>query len=364
MRETILHIALENFANLPWTIIQAERAMGFNSDLVTLYKTFQNFPQEQSLDLPFIGTNFGGRILDLLKGRSLLDNKRREIANRPPVWKPKTRFHKALFDFRDRLWKMKLKNHKIHDMIEKADIIVLDGGSGILRSGDFIIDSGKENIVEVFYGSDLRSRGIIHPVDKLAKLRFTMEFDHKQLYPELEFLYFPFDWKKMPNKKRIRPGETVRIGHSPTKRSTKGTDIILLELEKLKEKYPIEVVLIEGMEYQKAIELKSSCDIFIDQLGELGYGISALEALAMGIPTMVQLMPDFEEFLGDHPFINIEKNNISRKITEVIEKPELFDYFSIKGRNWLKTTHNVQTSLKKMTNSYSHLGWIKGDKDA
>lgn len=356
MKGRILHIAVENFANLPWTIVQYERKMGFESNLVTLYRTFQQYNDEISLELPFLSKS---RLVRLAKGGKGIDNSRRKSDDLPPVWKPRSVFHRLLFSMRDAYWKLLLRNHAVHKLIEDADIIVLDGGSGILRSGEIIKNSGKDKIVEIFYGSDLRTRGMIEPVDEITKLRFTMEYDHIELYPGIEFLFFPFDSSKIPKKLRKEPEETIRIGHSPTNRLAKGTDIILDCLEELSENYPIEIVLIENLPYQQAIELKSSCDIFIDQIGELGYGISALEAIAMGIPTMVQLLPDFAEFLGNHPFVNINADNISSKVTEFVDNRELFSYYGEKGRTWLQKTHNPEKSIEKIFKRYRELGWLE-----
>jgi hypothetical protein len=77
----------------------------------------------------------------------------------------------------------------------------------------------------------------------------------------------------------------------------------------------------------------------------------------MGIPTCVELMQDFDQFLGDHPFINVNKNNIFAKIEELIN----FDnhaQIADKGRKWLQQTHSPKTTVGEMIDNYCRLGWI------
>ena len=143
----------------------------------------------------------------------------------------------------------------------------------------------------------------------------------------------------MPPRKE-NPGSKIRIGHSPTKRETKGSDHIIKIIESLAVEYPVELVLIEGLGYDEAIQLKSTCNIFVDQLGELGYGVSGLESLAMGIPTLVELKPDFEGFLGDHPFVNVNRDNLAKKITDLVENPEKRKRLGLFGQGWVREKHS------------------------
>jgi hypothetical protein len=134
--------------------------------------------------------------------------------------------------------------------------------------------------------------------------------------------------------------DKIRIGHAPTNRHAKGTEAILKQFELLQKKYPLEIVLIENLPHGEALKLKASCDIFVDTIGELGYGVNSLEALAMGIPTAVEILPDFEAVLGEHPFINISANTIADKLTPFIESVDLREEWGKKGKEWVKSKHD------------------------
>ena len=358
-QKRILHIAVENFAGLPYTIVREERAWGIQSHLITLYRTSQEFPEEFSLELPFLKGNLMRRVRHSTGSTSSIGTSRRTNGDRPPLWSyPKGL--KPLFDIRDMLWNVKIKKSGVLNMLFDADIVVLDGGLGFLRSGRYVLKWAEERgaLVSVFYGSDLRSRGVIAPIERMTKLHFTMEFDHSYLHPDIEWLPFPFDTDGIP-RRTSKIGEIpIRIGHSPTKRAAKGSDRIIAAVEHLAMKYPVELVLIEGVPYSDALRMKASCHIFVDQLGELGYGVSALEALAMGIPTAVELKDDLAKALGEHPFVNVSAPNIEERLTMLIEDKERQQELSQKGIRWVKHFHSAKEIVKKMIRQYEDKGWL------
>lgn len=358
-QKRILHIAVENFAGLPYRVVREERAYGLRSRLVTLYRTSQEFPDEFSLELPFLKGNLMRKVRHSTGSTSPIGTSRRTNGDRPPLWSyPKG--SKLFFDIRDMLWSVKIKKSGVLNMLSDADIVVLDGGLGFLRSGRYVLKWAEERgaLVSVFYGSDLRNRGVIPWIERATKLWFTMEFDHRYLHPDIEWLPFPFDTEGIPER-TSRIGETpIRIGHSPTKRAAKGSDRIIAAVKELAKEYPVELVLIEGVSYREALRMKASCHIFVDQLGELGYGVSALEALAMGIPTTVQLKDDLEQALGEHPFVNVSARNIEEKLATLIEDKEQQEELSQKGMKWVVSFHSAKEVVKKMIRQYEDKGWL------
>ncbi|MGB9561298.1 MAG: glycosyltransferase, partial [bacterium] len=104
--------------------------------------------------------------------------------------------------------------------------------------------------------------------------------------------------------------------------------------------------------------LQSTCHIFIDQLSGLGYGLSGLQAIAMGIPTLVNLKKEHEEFLGDHPFVNFDETNLEEKLIELVENRELREKLGKKGIEWVKRVHDPMKATKTMVDEYRNLGWV------
>ncbi len=355
----VLHIASENFAGVPYSLVRAERLAGVHSDMVTLMPARYGHPQENSLDLPLISGGLVALARRFFRSTDTVDNIRYRGRDIPPVWNPSS-MGKLFFRLRDFLWDFKVKRSIWVKNLMDYGAIVLDSGVGFLRSGKYVLKWAevRKNLITIYYGTDLRKRGVIPYIDSAARYVFTFEFDHTLIHPRAKFLFYPFFADEMPPMQR-RNDDEIWIGHSPTRRRTKGTEIILRALQRVKEKFPrVRVVLIENLPYVKALELKSKIDIFIDQLGELGYGISGLEALAMGIPVICQILPDFERFLGEHPFVVADANSLVEVISALVESADMREDYGARGYEWVRRVHNPLSAVEPLLEVYKKEGLL------
>ncbi len=345
----ILHIAVSNIAGVPLEFVRAERAWGYYSRLITFTPNPYGFGEDICLNLPLLSE----LPMQLCKG--LLGYRGPEAVNLrakpsqiPPVWRSKNRLESWLFDLRDLIWKKKvLKLSRNFDLFG-FDVYQLDGGLGFTRKGGIIRElkqKGKK-VVCCYLGSDLRSRGVIPEIDRLSDLNLTVEFDHLSLHPNIHHIFFPFNpWKYEIRERRNR---RLKICHSPSQRRAKGTEKIISTVRELERVYPVELVLIEGLPHNKAIELLFHCDIAIDQLGELGYGISSLETLSMGIPTCSCLLPDYESYIPDHPFVNVNEGNLREKLIELITNENYRLQKGLEGRKWIESHHDSRKVVDRI----------------
>ncbi|MBN2030960.1 glycosyltransferase family 1 protein [bacterium] len=347
----ILHIAPANIAGVPLCFVQAERQLGHESRLITLMPNAQNRQEDICLHLPFIhfwGTRFVKSLFVSKKRRSI-----HYIADVPKTipryWHPESWIETKMIQFREVIWKRKIQNAWIQHHIEDFDVYQLDGGLGFYRDGRLMRqmkEKGKK-IICCYTGSDLRVRGVISEIDHISDLNVTVEFDHLQFHPDIHHVMFPINISQFNVKEKVT-GDKIRIGHAPTSRKAKGSDIIISHIRTLEKELPVQLILIEGLVYSEAITLKQSCDLFIDQIGNLGYGMNSIEALAMGIPTCTSLAPRFEERYPDHPFIVIDSHNICEKITALIQHPEQLNQIGMRGREWVKRYHNSVKVVQKI----------------
>lgn len=350
----ILHIAPFNVAGVPITFVQAERDLGYDSRLITFGNQRRGYQEDICLNLPLLNTKGLIKLKNLVVNRTITN-----IATKPDViplqWKPSGYFEKTLISIREALWEKKITDTIKKYRLEEFDIIQLDGGMGFYRDGR-IIRSFKQKgkkIICCYTGSDLRVRGVIPPIDAISDLNITVEFDHLQLHPNIHHVFFPFNWKQFKLKEN-RYDKFLKVGHAPTNRKAKGSDIIIPIVKQLEKDFPVQLILIEKLSYQQAIKLKSQCDIFIDQIGDLGYGINALESLAMGIPTCSCLAPGFAAKYPDHPFIVINEQNLRQRLIELIKNENLRIEKRIQGRQWLAKYHDA----KKVVARIHHLAGI------
>jgi len=345
----VLHIAVSNIAGVPLEFVRAERTRGYYSRLITFTPNPYGFGEDICLNLPFIS----GSPQRFLKG--LLGYKTPEAINLrakptqiPPVWRPQNRLVSWLFALRDLIWKERVRRFSQGFDLFGFDVYQLDGGLGFTRRGEIIgeIKQRGKKVVCCYMGSDLRTRGVIPEIDGLSDLNLTLEFDHLSLHPNIHHIFFPFNpWKYEPRRQRNRK---LKICHSPSQRGAKGTEKIISTVRGLEKDYPVELVLIEGYPHNRAIKLLSSCDIAIDQLGELGYGISSLEALSMGIPTCTCLLPDYESYIPDHPFVNVNEDSLREKLIELIENEGYRLQKGLEGRSWVERHHDSRKVVERI----------------
>jgi hypothetical protein len=214
---------------------------------------------------------------------------------------------------------------------------------------------GKK-IVILYLGSDLRARGVLPHIEKLADVIFTTEFDHTFIHPKVQYIPFPFEVDKF-KKKEILKSSKLTICHAPTKRYLKGTEYILKAVDELKNKFDFDFLLIEKKPHEEVLEIKKQrCDVLIDQLtdfGGFGYGMNSMECLSMGIPSITYINPQYDKFLKKHPFINANKDNIKEVLTKVLTNPEFLLKKSPESRKWVGKEHNYMNVSKFMLEKIS-----------
>jgi hypothetical protein len=200
-------------------------------------------------------------------------------------------------------------------------------------------------------------------MDEMSDLKLTSEFDHLAMKDDLEYVFYPYDPSELPSIQPEKDFTNIRIVHSPTNRLYKGTELILSVIEKLKQSFSFEFLLLENLPRHEVLSIKSQCTISIDQVGGLfggtGYGKAGIESLAMGIPTITNMTEDYVHWLPENPFIvaNTAKQ-LEESLIELIESPELCQMLGEKGKQWVHSHHSyekVNEHLKSLYHKYGIL---------
>ena len=346
----ILHIAPFNVAGVPITFVNVEKQLGYDSRLITLAKNPRNYEEDICINLPFL--NFTGfkTVKRLIGGKARVEitNQTPQLETIPKKWQP-NKLEKLFILFRESLWKSRIEKLFQEIDISSFDVIQLDGGIGFYRNGRDIIEFKRQGkkIICCYTGSDLRVRGVIPQIDAISDLNISVEFDHLQLHPNIYHVFFPFNAKKFKLACHQEESRVV-IGHAPTNRAAKGSDVILSVVKSLEREYPVRLELIENLTYEQALEKKAKCHIFIDQIGDLGYGINGLESLAMGIPTCSCLASGFDEQYPDHPFIVVDEFNLKSRLIRLVKDKALRIQKGREGREWVKKYHNPVNVVRRI----------------
>ncbi len=334
------------------TLVRAERALGYESRLVTFFRDPRGYEEDVCLQLPLVTSPLVQQIKRRVAPRQRMEVRNVQAPPRstPPVWQPAGQFEAALFRLREWLWTPRIRRMMREMDFWNFDLYQFDAGLDFFRNGRTVqaLRRRGKPVVVSYTGSDFRTRGILPPVDGNADLRITFEWDHLELDDRLVHLPVPFEPEKFTYRERRAEGRPLRIGHAPTNRAAKGSEAILQILNGLAARHEIDIVLIENRPHAEALALKDRCDLFIDQIGELGYGINALEALAMGIPTCTGLVPAFKTAYPDHPFVEVQAENLEQALERLIADAEWRRQLARRGREWVERVHDSRRVVQRI----------------
>ncbi|HEY5615049.1 MAG TPA: glycosyltransferase [Bacteroidota bacterium] len=357
----ILHVAPINVAGVPLSMVEMHRRFGHTSRLVTLHRNALTFPEDICLNIP-LPRSFLSQLWREYKRTSSpqsVSNNQSIINNRLLVHGPKNLFEQMYFTYDD--WR---REDTVLTTIEKYgleqfDVIHYDGGLDFFRDARIAQrwkQAGKK-IVCHYMGSDLRARGIDTRMDELSDLNLTNESDHLLLHPNIHYIYIPFDASLY--SVHSTEHKRLRIVHSPSNRSAKGTELILPVIERVRKVRDVEFVLIEGKPHDEVVRIKQECDIAIEQVGNYGgtgYGRNSLETLAMGIPTITEMTPDYVAWLPENPFILATQETLFERLIELIDTPDLRKQKALHGRIWVEKYHSFEAVNSRLTQLYREYG--------
>lgn len=350
----ILHIAVENFAGVPYDFYRMHNSCGDFSRLVTLHGNIRGFSEDICLNFPISRSGFAQK----WRRKKHNDTLRNEEVHKLHYFKPKNYIEQLYFDLTDSIRTSSIEKAIRTYNLDGFSIIHYDGGLDFTRKPKKSLEWKKQGkkIVTCYYGSDLRARGIIKELDEITDLRLTSEFDHLDYADNIHYLFYPYDTKELPDPIKNET-KRIRIVHSPTNRQFKGTNGIIKVIEKLSMSFPIDFFLLENKSREKVLEIKRTCDICIDQVGGLnggtGYGKSGLETLSMEIPTITNMTEQYSRWLPENPFVVANNiNELEDSLVNLIEQPDLRRELGIKGKKWVHTYHGYSSVNSQLYTYY------------
>lgn len=354
----ILYISPENTVGTLSIWKKAHEEQGNECNFITLYKTRHRYDEGICFNLPLISSKIFYRTIrhnyyKIYRG-SLGDYK--EKLGNPPIWKPNSNFEQYFFKFRDWIWHFKIEPYIEKYNLYSYDIYHFEWGLEFYRDCRFAKKLIKLNkkIVCTYHGQDLRTRGVIKDIDTISLLNLTSEFDLLKKHPNINYLFLPYNTQQ--DISNIKINSPIRIFHNPSNRYYKGSDIIIPICEELSKNPNVEFIFIENKSHKRAEQIKRSCDILIDQIGNrggLGYGMNSIEALSMGLCCITELTKNYEKFIPDHPFINANSKTLLDQIKYLINNPNKILEIKQKSINWVNKYHDYNNGIRKLYSYYT-----------
>lgn len=151
----------------------------------------------------------------------------------------------------------------------------------------------------------------------------------------------------------------VKIVHAPNHRVFKGTQYLIKTVEKLQaENVPIELILVEKIPNDQALEIYRSADIIFDQCLIGFHGYFALEGMAMGKPVMCYIRKPELYLLHPEecPIINTHITTLEEDIRQLVNNREKLRETGIKSRNYIEKYFTIDAFSNRLKKTYQDLG--------
>ena len=357
----ILYISPENTVGTLTLWKKEHERRGNHCRTLTFFKSPKNFNDDICLNLPFNFTNpkmayLRNVIYKLYRGEV---GYFKEKEGCPPVWEPEGVFDNVFLKIKDMFWKPIVYKAIKNFELDKFDVYHFESGMDFLKNEGFVKELVRKNkkIICHYHGEDLRSRGVMPLIDKVSDLNLTNELDLLDKHPNLNYLFLPFETSRFIKKTSLN--KILRVGHAPTNRFYKGSEHIIKVCQKLKMERKIEFDLIENVTNRVALKKKSKLDIFIDQIGNKGgwgYGMNSIESLSMGICTLTEMNQSYEDFISDHPFVNVNEKSLESKLRGLIKEPDNILLRGSEGKTWVNKHHSIGKVADELYRYYSSIG--------
>ena len=187
--------------------------------------------------------------------------------------------------------------------------------------------------------------------DNLVQLCSTI--DLTEFNPNVEWLPNPIDISWMEHiRAQYRPSPIeergrVRYAHTPTQRWAKHTSDFIAAATRM----GCELEIIEQEPWSQAIARKATCDVLLDQLS-YGYGLSGLEAMAMGMPVLGGItVPGLEEKLrarvGYLPYYRATVDTLPMDLVP-FNDPAVRAEVAERGRQYVNDFHSQQVIVARL----------------
>lgn len=147
------------------------------------------------------------------------------------------------------------------------------------------------------------------------------------------------------------------ILHIPTEPKVKGTEEILAAVEALKIKgMEFEFRLKRGLTQSQMYKEIVDCDVYIDELKCGSHGVTAVETMAAGKPTVTYIRADLVELFPESlPIVNANPDTIENVLELLIANPELRNSIGRASRDYVEKYHDVDIVVGDLRKIYNQI---------
>lgn len=237
-------------------------------------------------------------------------------------------------------------------------VLSLGGGEGRLRA--FSISKNKYYYKSPDFWDDLRIKMrwlswrkniAICATDPEMAIIAEQYFENISIFRQpVELSNFTINLPKITNDRPL-------LLHVPTEPEVKGTEYILKAVERLKAKgLKFDFKMVRQLTQKEFYQLLSECDVYIDELRCGSHGVTAVESMAMGKPTISYIREDLvHRYPEDLPLVNANPDTIEAVLERLILDAQLRVEIGISSRQYVEKYHDATKVIDSMAAIYMQL---------
>jgi hypothetical protein len=228
-----------------------------------------------------------------------------------------------------------------------------------------------------FHGSDIRTRRIHEAVnpwsyfkysdittddDRIEKTieicrtyasrMFVTSVDYLAFVPEAEVAPRIIDLGAVPERP-VAQREVPVIVHVPSRRGTKGTELILAGLERLRaDGVPFDLRLLEGVPHDDAIAAIGDADVVIDNVLTGDYELVSMEAMASSRVAVANVGEPVRLAFPDAPVYGVDPDTFDARMRTLLTDANLRASLAERGRPYVARVHGAPVITRQMLAAY------------
>ncbi|MEY8241743.1 MAG: glycosyltransferase [Cycloclasticus sp.] len=151
------------------------------------------------------------------------------------------------------------------------------------------------------------------------------------------------------------------ILHIPTNSEVKGTKYVQSVIDRLAgEGLKFEFKFIRNLTQKEMYLEITNSDIYIDELLLGCHGVTAVETMAAGKPTLTYIREDLvDSFPIDFPIVNVNPDTLYAKLKELILDSSLRHKIGVASRKYVEKYHDVNVVTQDLIEIYREIGYTK-----
>jgi glycosyltransferase involved in cell wall biosynthesis len=185
-----------------------------------------------------------------------------------------------------------------------------------------------------------------------ANRMFVVSVDYLDYLPQAEVLPRVIDldlWEPQPVAQR----DTPVVLHVPSRRGTKGTDMILAGLERLRvEGVPFELRLLEGVPHEEARRAIRDADVVVDNVLTGDYELVSIEAMASSRVAVANVGDPVRRAFPEAPVWSVDPDTFDARMRSLLADAGLRGTLAERGRDYVARIHDAPVIARRLVAAY------------